>query len=147
MPIERNEHANVRVWNISPNDVKWERRIYCSSTKLQMTTFHSLEFEFCLLSHDLRNLHLLLFWKSFDFTFKFTSIHEKFKMQIPMRTSSNFFLRNTNIHKSMSIYRNIITGVGDRGYVIWTLIAAGTVFTCKIMTKPDGQTKISTSIL
>ena len=33
-------------------------------------------------------------------------MHEKFKMQIPMRTSSNFFLRNTNIHKSMSIYRN-----------------------------------------
>ena len=47
---------------------------------------------------------------------------------------------------------------------IWTLIAAGTVFdsfidclrsklsvhdeiTCKIMTEPDGETKISTSIL
>ena len=90
---------------VHPQSCKWQHFIHWN-------------LNFCLLSHDLRNLHLLLFWKSFDLTFKFTSIHEKFKMQIPMRTSSNFFLRNTNIHKSMSIYRNIITGVGDRGYVI-----------------------------
>ena len=89
MPIERNEHANVRVWNIWPNDVKWERRIYCSFTKLQMTTLHSLEFEFLPFESLFEELTFVVVLKIV--WFKFTSIHKKFKMQVPMRTSSNCF--------------------------------------------------------
>ena len=104
------------MWNIWPNDVKWERRINCSFTKLQMTTLHSLEFEFLPFESWFEELTFVVVLKIV--WFKFTSIHKKFKMQVSMRTSSNFFLRNTNIHKSNVYLQNIITGVGDLGYVI-----------------------------
>ena len=87
---------------VHPQSCKWQHFIHWN-------------LNFCLLSHDLRNLHLLLFWKSFDLTFKFTSIHEKFKMQIPMRTSSNFFYEiQTYISPDKNIHIYIVVSIFDR---------------------------------
>ena len=66
MTIERNEQANVRVWNIWPNDVCEKGGSIVHSQSCKWQHFIHWNLNFCLLSNDLRNLHLLLCWKSFD---------------------------------------------------------------------------------
>ena len=63
--------------------------VYSQSCKWRHFIHWNLNFY--LLSHDLRNFHLLLFWKSFDLSLN-TSIREKFKMQIPMRTKKKMYV-------------------------------------------------------
>ena len=82
---------------------KWQHFIQCN-------------LNFCLLSHNLRNLHLLLFWKSFDLSLP--RYIKSSKCKFPCVRLQTFFLRNTNIHKSNVYLQNIITGVGDLGYII-----------------------------
>ena len=102
MPIERNEHANVHVWNIWPNDVTWERRIYCSFTKLQMTTLHSLEFEFLSFESWFEELTFVVVLKIVWFKFKYLNTWKVQNASSHAYVFKILFLRNANIQKSMS---------------------------------------------